>query len=747
MKQWTLIYSIVLLTAAAALTGCGGGGEEETPVAQIIIDEAHKSQSYEFGGGVRTVQFTASASWSAVSSATWLTLDRQQGTGGSVTLLLTAAANPADAARQATVTITCGAANVVINAEQKANTLQQLTEADVPDYDKYCKPAEFRNINMLQNDAKWSFYRYRQSAHFFVFWEQGFGDNPNDASVPSELRVDIDDLLAKAEQFYKTNIEILKFSDVGTGKSYLDKYKMQIYLFYQTDWLATGSGYDNKIGALWVNPSTCHPVGSTIAHEIGHSFQYQVYCDKLLNGAADDAKQGFRYGYPGSNGGNGFWEQCAQWQSFQDYPAEIFGYNFDVFATNYHRHFCHEWQRYASYWLQYYWAQKHGIETVASIWKSSVYPEDPLMTYMRLYCSNQLSLLHNEIYDYAARMATFDLDMVRNQVTTQIGKLTTRLYQVADDFWQVAYASCPGSTGFNIIPLNVPDGAAVTIAATFEGLEPGAALAPDDPGDYKESDAVTGKVTKYNTGAASNVGWRYGFVALKSNGSRVYGAVNQNNSGKVEFAVPEGTERLFFVVTGAPTKYTAHPWDEKELNDEQYPYKVKFENTDLLGSVVIDPEAEPQDVTLTYNLTFPADAAAYSGTTVNLNSNGDISKLSKAFALQPAVIQGSLLARGTQPTEGKIVFAAIQSNNSVSYNFTANGYGFWFDSKGDVIAWGSGNDSKVFAEFAENAFEFTIGQYPGKCAKGDKFTVKEAMIYTKNAHQYKAVFVFNVTIQ
>lgn len=127
----------------------------------------------------------------------------------------------------------------------------------------------------------------------------------------------------------QTNIEKLKLAELGKGKSYLDKYKMEIYLLYQEEWLATGSGYDNKIGALWVNPSTCQPVGSTIAHEIGHSFQYQVYCDKLCQGETDDLKSGFRYGYAGSNGGNGFWEQCAQWQSFQDYPEEMFtSYNF-----------------------------------------------------------------------------------------------------------------------------------------------------------------------------------------------------------------------------------------------------------------------------------------------------------------------------------------------------------------------------------------------------------------------------------
>lgn len=194
-------------------------------------------------------------------------------------------------------------------------------------------------MDMFSRDAKWSFYRHKQSEHFIVFWEVGFGKDPNAKSVSESMRVDVDDLLAKAEQFYLTNIETLKFAEVGQGKSYLDRYKMQIYLLYQEEWLATGSGYDDVIGALWINPSTCKPVGSTIAHEIGHSFQYQVYCDKLLNGAAKDFHQGFRYGFgPNGEGGNGFWEQCAQWQSLQTYPQELFGYHVDVWKANYHRH-------------------------------------------------------------------------------------------------------------------------------------------------------------------------------------------------------------------------------------------------------------------------------------------------------------------------------------------------------------------------------------------------------------------------
>ena len=92
-----------------------------------------------------------------------------------------------------------------------------ITKDDIPNFDRYYKPDEFKNMDMFSESSKYSWTRYRQSEHFFVFWEPGFGSNPNDGSVPKNLRVDIDDLLAKAEQFYTTNIIKTKFSEVGQG--------------------------------------------------------------------------------------------------------------------------------------------------------------------------------------------------------------------------------------------------------------------------------------------------------------------------------------------------------------------------------------------------------------------------------------------------------------------------------------------------------------------------------------------------
>lgn len=617
-----------------------------------------------------------------------------------------------------------------------------LKPSDIQDYQKIYKPAEFKNMDWLRGDSRWTFVRSRQSDHFIVFWEKGFGDNPNASALPESLRVDVGDLLAKAESFYTINVEKLKFADTGNNGSNLNRYKMQIYLHYQEEWMAYGSGYDDQIGALWVSPATCKPVGSTIAHEIGHSFQYQVYADLLATGTiANDYSRGFRYGY-GGDGGNGFWEQTAQWQSFQSYPHEVFeSPNFRVYADNYHRSIFHEWQRYASYFIHYYWADKHGIDFIGRLWREALKPEDPMEAYMRLH-KLSVDQMNAEMYDAATRFVTWDIDAIRSMGESYIGKQAYKLYTTAEGGYQVAYSHCPGTTGYNVIPLNVPE-AGTLIATTFEGIAPGSLLIPDDPGEARQGEQTI-KVRTYNQSNLSRAGWRYGYVALLADGKRIYGEMNDDPKGKAELVVPHNCKKIWFVVLGAPTSYRSHAWDENELNDDQWPYRIKFEGTDILGNITIDPGTTPQDITLTYNVSFPADPASYSGRVVNLADNGDLAKLARAFVMQPANMGGIMLNPKQQPEEGKIAFGAVEPGGGLNYQTTANGHGFWFNKSGGVVGWG--NESMLFVEFTPSSFIFSIGQYPGKCKKGDQYVMQVALIYTKEGKQYKATLQFNVTI-
>jgi hypothetical protein len=616
----------------------------------------------------------------------------------------------------------------------KIDTVTVLKPEDIQDYEKIYKPKEFSSMDMLRADSKWSFVRSKQSDHFIVFWEKGFGDNPNASTVSEALRVDIDDLLKKAETYYDTNINTLKFAETGKGKSNLDKYKMQIYMLYQTEWLATGGGYDDIIGGLWVNPSTCKPVGSTIAHEIGHSFQYQVYADLIANGSTNDFTRGFRYGY-GGNGGNGFWEQTAQWQSFQSYPTEAFeSYNFNVYMDNYFRHTGHEWQRYASYFIHYYWTDKHGIDYIGKLWREAVSPEDPMEAHIRL---SNLSMdnFNAEMYDAATRFVTWDIDAIRTNGSNYIGKHSYKLYTLPDKSYQVAYSHCPGTTGYNVIPLNVP-AAGTVVTTSFEGLQPGSSLASGDPGICTIGEK-TSTVTKYNSGGLARAGWRYGYVALLSNGQRVYGEMNRKAKADVEFTIPANCEKLWFVVLGAPGSYKSHPWDEDESNDEQWPYKVSFTNTDVLGNINFPGDEKHENTEFTFDVRFPANATEYTGGTVSMDYT-ELVKLARAFVLQPAEITSAL---------GKNVkFYAVESNGSLNATTTANGYGHWFDAAGNVCNWG--DVSKVFSEYSESGFTFTIGQYPGHSSSGDKYTIRQALVYEYEAGKtVQATFTFNVTIQ
>jgi len=628
---------------------------------------------------------------------------------------------------------------VVLHLEQEWDGVTVLKPEDIPDYDKIYKPREFANMNMLRSDAAWSFVRSKQSEHFIVFWQTGFGLDPNSSEVQSNLRVDIDDLLAKSEIYYDMNVNKLKFAI--PGKSNTDKYKMQIYLHHTTEWMAYGGGYDDVIGALWINPATCQPVGSVIAHEIGHSFQYQIYADLLAAGECqNDFSRGFRYGF-GGNGGNGYWEQTAQWQAWQSYPNLIFSGNFTEYARNHFRHVHHEWQRYANAFINYYWAEKQGIDFIGRLWREAVRPEDPMQAYMRI---NNMSVdqFNADMYEASTRFVTWDIDAIRDYGNDHIGRHSYQFMTLPDGAYQVTYSHCPGSTGYSVIPLNVPD-AGTVITTSFTGLLPGSNLAPGDPGRARVGDNPR-TVTRYNNTSLSREGWRYGYVALLSNGQRIYSEMNSEKEKDVIFTIPNGCERLWFVVTGAPTSYRAHAWDEDETNDEQFPYKVKFTNTNLLGTIDFTGDEVHEDVTITYDVKFPFSAIAYSGATVTLSSS-DLTKLGKAFILQPTEIKALI----GNTTSSKIRFYAVEATTgALNGTFTANGYGHWYNATGNVCRWDAPNaEAKVFSEFDENNFSFLVGQFPGRCFDPN-YTIKQALVYTyETGKSVRATFVFNITVQ
>lgn len=743
-----LIYGALFVAGLGlGLTSCND--DDVTYNGDLIGYEAGLPTTFNLAGNnaVDTLSFSCRSLWKLElekeADAQWLSFSSTSGSGGYVTIIITAKDNNTGIAREANFKIRALEQEKGFSVYQEAADVIVLEPSDVPNYDRFFVNSE-HGKNILRSDAKFNFCNYAESEHFFVFWDINyFGNDPGNPELGSNA-VNIDDLLEKAEMFFNTNITKLGMADLGQGNSYLDQYKMQIYILDPTPewWVATGSGYDDTIGALWVTPSTMQPVGSTIGHEIGHSFQYQVYADKLFQGEPADYSTGFRYN-PWDGQGNGYWEQCAQWQSYIDYPEEQFTtYNYTEWLNNHHRHFHHEWMRYASYWLQTYWVEKHGIEAFANIWKNSRYPEDAIEAYTRLYNDGDWQKTREELFDYAMKMATFDMESLpaikKNYVS---GQYKENLVKNENGQFQIAYSSCPGSTGFNVIPLAVPsNGGNVTV--NFEGLEYGAPLVSTDAGIANVKDVAT-PVKSYNkasVGSANNMGWRYGFVAY-ANGVRTYSEVGKDANGSLSFEVPANTEVLYLVVQGSPEEYIGCGWDEDELTDAQFPYAFTLEGVSPEGYEEwdIDFDTPMQDVTVSFNFSVP-----YTEPNYGMGSfNGVTKEISQAFHLQPSEII-SLFAGFGKPAEGKITFQLLQPDGTILYNNSTNANGWWVDQEGYNVGWGS--DAYSYIEF-EDPSDVGWGMMPKDSYEpGMSGTQTPQLVYTKDGKQYVATWEITITL-
>ncbi|WP_320019053.1 DUF6055 domain-containing protein [Labilibaculum manganireducens] len=413
-------------------------------------------------------------------------------------------------------------------------------------------PASIWNVeqdNDYQNSAsQFSVARMKETANLVAFWESKFGNDPS-KTADTEYRFQLDDLIEESEKMYKFYRDSLKF--VEKGNSLTDKYRMNFYIYYSNEGTVYGGGAENKIGAMWLTPNRIKTKPyAAMAHEMGHAFQYMVSCD---------GKWGFTSGNNVS-----IFEMTSQYMLFQFYPnwMELENYHFDNFMLNTHKAFLHEDNMYCSPYILEYWSDKHGIDFIGKLWNKAINGEDPVMTYQRITKIDQAAF-NNEILDAAQKFMTWDMDRIRPYAKNYANKHTCAFKSIGDGWYRIAENRCPQNYGYNGIRLEVP-ASGTEIRLDFEGIA---------------------GADGYNAVNVDKVGWGYAFVAVKTNGERVYGTPNFNSIGKALFTVPENTSYLWLVVTGAPSEHWIHNNDGFSGNDEQWPYKIKLTGTTLHSSV------------------------------------------------------------------------------------------------------------------------------------------------------------------
>lgn len=420
------------------------------------------------------------------------------------------------------------------------------------------KPNTYSSTDYTKTSATtgYNFAHSVESDHYAVFWDVRYGSNPKYIKHPDNGSVaNAYDVLAIGERCWDM---YCKLGFMKPGHSTTDYYKIQLYIPYQSEWRADASGTDGvsggKTGIGHFNPwAATARGGHTVAHEIGHTFQYLVSADLGMD-------HGFNYGYgENASGGNGWWESCADWQAYKIFPDRQFtdGEYYEQYVAQHYLNLMHEDWRYANCFIQDWWCQKHGVDFIGRLWRESNKPEDPIEAYKRLCNLTQSQFCDEQMQGYM-HMATWDIDSVRERAKHRIGSEKDYLVQLSANTWQSDADHCIQNYGYDIINMKVP-AAETVVRASFKGI------------------AGTGNWRKVNVDKA---GWRYAFVAYNSStGKSTYGDVGSAKEGNVELTVPQGTTNLFFVVMGAPTEHWRHAWDDNKSNDEQWPYQVTFTAT------------------------------------------------------------------------------------------------------------------------------------------------------------------------
>jgi len=392
------------------------------------------------------------------------------------------------------------------------------------------------NNDFEDNNSVFSNKRRVESANVVIFWSKELGDDPMQ-NIDTAKRFDVKRSLVETERFYNYYIDKLKV--LKKGHSVSDRYKALVFIYGGNEGTAYGWGKDS-VAILWTPAVRVHqyPYG-VLAHELGHSFQFMAGCDRgtSFNGAINE--MGSQYL---------LWQVYPNWVDFENFHLMAF-----LKQTN--LAFLHPENQYHSPFLLEYWSEKHGLNFYGKLLNKLNLGEDPVMTYKRITNISQ-DQFNDEVFDASRKFITWDLKRVRDVTGKYANKHKTTFNPLQNGWYMISKKDCPQDYGYNGIRLKLPANSAVTL--NFKGL----------------ADAIGYQIIN-----AENAGWRYGFLAVKENGDRVYGKMYASKDGTYTFKVPAKTAYLWLVVSAAPTAHVKLARKPDLIG--QWPYQIKLTGTDF----------------------------------------------------------------------------------------------------------------------------------------------------------------------
>ena len=251
----------------------------------------------------------------------------------------------------------------------------------------------------------------------------------------------------------------------------------------------------------------------------------------------------------------------SQWMLWRVNPDWLTDerFHFDAFRQLTHKGFLHMDNIYHSPYVIEWWAEKHGLESIAQLYREGKRGEDPVITYKRKYAMSQKQL-NDEMFECYRHLVNFDLDYARKETRPYACSFDTRMTRQKNGCFRPDTALIPENYGFNAIKLQVPEqGRKVTVS--FRGLD------------------ENGRPLKASRDRmARTIGYRYGLVGITADTDEcIYSPMCDATNGKVALDTPAShpLKALYLVVMGAPANHSLDP------SSRLFPYEVKTNCTPL----------------------------------------------------------------------------------------------------------------------------------------------------------------------
>lgn len=399
--------------------------------------------------------------------------------------------------------------------------------------------------------------RLIESDHFVARWNTEDQVSLNDDEIKAGL-----EQLEKIYDFY--------INQVGFFRPYDgEKEKFKISINISDKGWATGSGTGRNHPAMWVhyNAFKHAPI---LAHEFAHCLQFGAM------GMRDSKHVGW------------FWESHAEWMTHQMFP-ESAGVSFQLVEAP-HLYYGTTRNRYGNWQFWQFIKDRYGYSTINEIWTKSAKPgdpqqpkEDPLMVLMRNR-NWKIDTLNDHFGRWAMQNVTWDYsngEVLRKAYGSYDDRSGSRRNRVAilDPIdakrgrYRIPHYWAPQRYGYNLIRL-LPQPGQRSLQISFRGMvqsEPAVSQFGDHDFEPQEIQAPGSD-------------WRWGVVAVESDGKPRYSSLQRGSSATQTFPLNGKEKEVWLAVCATPKIYHPIMWDQMYYTIYRYPWAVEIKGATPRGS-------------------------------------------------------------------------------------------------------------------------------------------------------------------